>query len=180
MGRREDEYPASPKPRAVAVSRIVTVAVTALANGGDNLGIYIPLFAVHNAWSIALIGGVFVFMTALWSALAHWLVYHPTIGMPFRFCASRGADCPYRPRRRHYSAARTPPITYTSKKPGSVGIRHRPLHSRRYQSTPFCHPFSPSSPHASPRSKLHPVTAVLAARQGASFAAQTAQQRVRP
>lgn len=64
--------------------RILAVAAVTMANGGDNIGIYTPLFATRSAVEIVVIGIVFVLMTALWLLLAHWLVSHRTIGAPIR------------------------------------------------------------------------------------------------
>lgn len=63
---------------------IATVALVTIANGGDNIGVYLPAFAVHTASQIAVIAIVFTAMTALWCVLANWLVSHPTLGAPIR------------------------------------------------------------------------------------------------
>jgi cadmium resistance protein CadD (predicted permease) len=64
--------------------RIAAVALVTIANGGDNTGIYIPAFAVHSGYVIAVIAVVFAVMTALWCGLAHWMVSHPRLGAPIR------------------------------------------------------------------------------------------------
>ncbi len=53
------------------------------ANGGDNLGVYVPLFARTPA-AIAEYATVFMGMTLLWLALAHGLVRHPLLGQRIR------------------------------------------------------------------------------------------------
>jgi cadmium resistance protein CadD (predicted permease) len=63
---------------------IAGVALVTIANGGDNLGIYIPTFAVHSGGEVAVIAVVFAAMTAVWCALAHWMVNHRRLGMYFR------------------------------------------------------------------------------------------------
>jgi cadmium resistance protein CadD (predicted permease) len=63
---------------------IASVALVAIANGGDNIGVYMPSFAVHSGSQIAIIALVFIVMTALWCVLAHWLVSHPRLGAPLR------------------------------------------------------------------------------------------------
>jgi cadmium resistance protein CadD (predicted permease) len=55
-----------------------------IANGGDNIGIYVPAFAVHSGAEIGVIAMVFVAMTALWCMLAHWMVNHRRFGAPLR------------------------------------------------------------------------------------------------
>jgi cadmium resistance protein CadD (predicted permease) len=63
---------------------VVAVAVVTIANGGDNISIYTPLFASRSGTDIAIIGIVFATMTFLWVAAAHWLTQHRTLGAPIR------------------------------------------------------------------------------------------------
>jgi cadmium resistance protein CadD (predicted permease) len=70
--------PGSPAQRA----NIAAVVAMTVANGGDNVSVYIPLFALRSAPDIALIGVVFGVMTALWLSLAYWLTRHRLIGAP--------------------------------------------------------------------------------------------------
>jgi cadmium resistance protein CadD (predicted permease) len=67
-----------------ARSQTLVVAAVTIANGGDNIGVYTPVFAVHSIYETAVMIVVFVVMTAAWCALAHWLVNHPTLGAPIR------------------------------------------------------------------------------------------------
>ena len=83
-GWERGKYSFHRQPHAHTAGRFGTVAAITIANGGDNLGVYIPLFAVHGAWSIGLMGGVFVFMTGLWCAVARWLAYHQIVGASIR------------------------------------------------------------------------------------------------
>jgi cadmium resistance protein CadD (predicted permease) len=55
-----------------------------IANGGDNIGIYMPTFAIRSSYEITVIALVFVVMTALWCFLAHSMVNHPKLGAPIR------------------------------------------------------------------------------------------------
>ena len=55
-----------------------------MANGGDNIGIYTPSFAIRSASEIAVIALIFVVMSALWCFLAHAMVNHPKLGLPIR------------------------------------------------------------------------------------------------
>jgi cadmium resistance protein CadD (predicted permease) len=64
--------------------RVLAVAAVTVANGGDNIAVYTPLFAVRSAMETLVIIAVFAVMTILWCAAARWLVYHPTIGAPIR------------------------------------------------------------------------------------------------
>lgn len=63
---------------------IVAVAVVTMANGGDNISTYTPLFATRTVYEIAIFGLVFTVMTAAWLAAAYHLTNHPTIGAPIR------------------------------------------------------------------------------------------------
>jgi cadmium resistance protein CadD (predicted permease) len=49
-----------------------------IANGGDNLGVYIPLFATHRALvSVFLL--VFTCLTGLWCMLGYYITNHPLV-----------------------------------------------------------------------------------------------------
>lgn len=61
-----------------------TVAGVAVANGSDNLAVYVPLYASHSHSENALISLVFIVMIGLWCAAAVWLVEHPLLGAPIR------------------------------------------------------------------------------------------------
>jgi cadmium resistance protein CadD (predicted permease) len=67
-----------------SISQVAGVAAVTIANGGDNIGVYTPLFATQtiSAKSITVIG--FMTLTGLWIAVAHRLVSHPTLGSPIR------------------------------------------------------------------------------------------------
>jgi cadmium resistance protein CadD (predicted permease) len=74
----EDEQPASPR------ANVLAVAAVTVANGGDNLAVYTPLFATRGPWEIALLAAVFLVMTGLWCVVARYLVHHPMLGQPIR------------------------------------------------------------------------------------------------
>jgi cadmium resistance protein CadD (predicted permease) len=59
---------------------ILTVAGVTFSNGGDNIGIYTPLFAKYNsAFEVIFISTIFMIMTAVWCVIAYYLVRHPLI-----------------------------------------------------------------------------------------------------
>jgi cadmium resistance protein CadD (predicted permease) len=60
-------------------SQVFAVAAVTIANGGDNLGVYIPLFASQMS-AIPLYVVVFAAMTVLWCALGYALVSNRWIG----------------------------------------------------------------------------------------------------
>jgi cadmium resistance protein CadD (predicted permease) len=61
----------------------LAVAAVTIANGGDNLGVYIPLFT-SRADLILLYAAIFLVMTGLWCWLARWCVRHPVGGASLR------------------------------------------------------------------------------------------------
>lgn len=63
--------------------KVIAVASVTVANGGDNLGVYIPLFSSSPA-HIPLHAAVFAVMTGAWCALGHRLVNHPILGTRIR------------------------------------------------------------------------------------------------
>lgn len=64
-------------------SQALGVASVTLANGGDNLGIYIPIFTAHsNALVIFVI--VFAVMTAVWCVLGYIIVNNRVLGTTIR------------------------------------------------------------------------------------------------
>jgi cadmium resistance protein CadD (predicted permease) len=83
-GSGADDAPEDHEKVSAGHGNIVAVAAVTIANGGDNISIYTPLFATRAIDEIAVIAIVFVLMTALWLGVAHFLVNHPTIGRPIR------------------------------------------------------------------------------------------------
>jgi cadmium resistance protein CadD (predicted permease) len=79
-----DEADRAREPRGGASRfKAIAVAGVTLANGGDNLGVYIPLFSSSPA-HIPLHAAVFAGMTGAFCALGHRLVNHPIVGTRIR------------------------------------------------------------------------------------------------
>jgi cadmium resistance transport/sequestration family protein len=55
------------------------VAAVTVANGGDNIGIYVPLFASSNLPTLVVIISVFLILVAVWCGIAARLAQHPAI-----------------------------------------------------------------------------------------------------
>ena len=55
------------------------VAAVTVANGGDNVGIYVPLFASSSPARLLVLLSVFFVMVGLWCYAAFQLTRHPTI-----------------------------------------------------------------------------------------------------
>lgn len=56
-----------------------TVAAVTIANGGDNIGIYVPLFASSDSASLGAILVVFYLLLGLWCFIAERLTRQPTV-----------------------------------------------------------------------------------------------------
>lgn len=63
------------------------VATVTFANGGDNIGIYVPLFASSNIISLAIILSTFFVMVGIWIYVAFWFSQHRAIA---QIISSRG------------------------------------------------------------------------------------------
>jgi cadmium resistance protein CadD (predicted permease) len=59
---------------------VLSVAAMTVASGGDNIGVYVPLFARSTPLQVALFILVFLGMTAVWCAAAFFLVHNRIIG----------------------------------------------------------------------------------------------------
>lgn len=59
--------------------QIFNIAAVTIANGGDNIGIYLPLFASSNLPSLAVILSVFFVLIGVWCYVAYLLITHPFI-----------------------------------------------------------------------------------------------------
>ena len=70
--REEGEDPTS----AVGV---LSTALLTIANGGDNLGVYIPLFAGYTAGTLAATAAVFALLCGLWCLLGVKLTLLPRV-----------------------------------------------------------------------------------------------------
>jgi len=65
------------KKSSTSLLSFVSVAAVTISNGGDNLGIYTPLFAVYNSIDhIIIFVAIFMIMTALWCSIGFYLVNH--------------------------------------------------------------------------------------------------------
>lgn len=60
-------------------TQVYQVAAVTIGNGGDNIGIYIPLFANSNLSQLLIILTVFFVMIAVWCWIAYVLTCHPVI-----------------------------------------------------------------------------------------------------
>jgi len=54
------------------------IILLTIANGGDNLSVYVPLFATHRAF-VPVFLLVFTFLTGLWCMLGYFITNHPLV-----------------------------------------------------------------------------------------------------
>lgn len=69
--------------------KLASVAVVTVANGADNIAVYMPSFAIRSSGELVVIALVFAVMTALWCFVAHVIVDYPTLGAPIRHYGHR-------------------------------------------------------------------------------------------
>jgi cadmium resistance protein CadD (predicted permease) len=77
-----DASEAEPRPGTQS-SKVLAVAGVTVANGGDNLGVYIPLFSSAPKL-VPLYAAVFVVMTGVWCAIGYHLVHNELLGRRIR------------------------------------------------------------------------------------------------
>lgn len=81
--RREADADSDDRKPAGSRSRWLMVAGVTIANGGDNLGVYIPLFS-SGTRLIPVYTAIFMVMTGVWCGLGYALVSNPLLGTKIR------------------------------------------------------------------------------------------------
>jgi len=84
QGRFHSAEPAQPQLPKSGRKHAALIALVTMANGGDNIGVYVPAFAIRSKSEIAMIVLVFAIMTGVWCLFAVWIVNHPRLGAPIR------------------------------------------------------------------------------------------------
>jgi cadmium resistance protein CadD (predicted permease) len=86
--RKKDK---SPPRQVVQVKKnksylsFLSVAAVTFSNGGDNIGVYVPLFSKYNSVSqITTLTVVFIAMTAIWCIASYYFVNHPLVASRIR------------------------------------------------------------------------------------------------
>jgi cadmium resistance transport/sequestration family protein len=69
--------------------RFVTVATVTIANGGDNIGVYVPLFATSTTGEIAVLVLVWMLLVAAWCWAGYALVKRSFLGDTIRRVGNR-------------------------------------------------------------------------------------------
>jgi cadmium resistance transport/sequestration family protein len=84
-----DDQTARRESGTSGIGNVLSVAAVTVANGGDNVGAYAPLFATRSVAGTAVIVVTFLVMTAVWCWFSNWLVSHRTLGAPIRKYGAR-------------------------------------------------------------------------------------------
>jgi cadmium resistance protein CadD (predicted permease) len=70
---------ADPSPEVATAPSAWQVAAVTFANGGDNIGVYVPVFAVSGPAGMTIYSSVFLIGVGLWCAAGWWLATRPVI-----------------------------------------------------------------------------------------------------
>jgi len=76
---RRDEEDSSRSPACAAGGLLLSTALVTIANGADNIGVYMPLLSSCSAWQIAATAAVFALMTAVWCLVSRRLANLPLL-----------------------------------------------------------------------------------------------------
>lgn len=78
---RERDAATNDKPEAAAGNGPAALAVAAVtfANGGDNVGVYVPVFATAGTGGLIVFAVVFLALVALWCLLGRFFASRPVI-----------------------------------------------------------------------------------------------------
>lgn len=74
----EERVPAERSGGPARSPGVLSVAAITIANGGDNLGVYVPMFATSGGATIATHVAVYLALVAVWCAAGQWLAARPT------------------------------------------------------------------------------------------------------
>jgi len=74
--KRGNDQPTEKKPGSAS---ILTVAAVTFANGGDNIGIYVPLFASSDFSALVITLVTFAALIGIWCAVGYYLGNHSTV-----------------------------------------------------------------------------------------------------
>lgn len=66
-------------PPTAAGPGLLTVAGVTFANGGDNLSVYVPVFATSGTAALAVYVTVFLALVSVWCAAGYWFARRPPV-----------------------------------------------------------------------------------------------------
>ncbi|MUL78545.1 cadmium resistance transporter [Mycolicibacterium sp. CBMA 226] len=81
--RRGSETPETESGSGPTTPGMWQVAGVTFANGGDNLGVYVPMFAVAAGGTVALYVTVFLVGVGVWCAAGRYFAAHPVVANTF-------------------------------------------------------------------------------------------------
>lgn len=85
LRKKSESYPNQVSKYKEKNLAFATVASVTFSNGGDNIGVYTPLFAKYSSpGEITVLVAIFMAMTALWCIAAYCLVNHPLVASKIR------------------------------------------------------------------------------------------------
>ena len=76
---RDEEEPEEKLNPTRSKFQFLNVALVTIANGGDNVGVYAPLFANLAMQDIIIYVIVFLLLTAVWCVLSYYIASHPKV-----------------------------------------------------------------------------------------------------
>ncbi|HET9357766.1 MAG TPA: cadmium resistance transporter [Nitrososphaeraceae archaeon] len=87
--RKKDKSPSRQEVQNKKKNRsyfsFLSVAAVTFSNGGDNIGVYVPLFSKYNTVSqITTLTAVFIAMTAVWCISSYYFMNHPLVASRIR------------------------------------------------------------------------------------------------
>ena len=65
-------------------SKIFTVSIVTFSNGGDNIGVYVPLFAISTFGEILILSAIFLSTTLAWCFFTYYIANHTYAGDKIR------------------------------------------------------------------------------------------------
>jgi cadmium resistance transport/sequestration family protein len=77
LRRENEEEKLGQEERSTSRAGILSVATVTIANGGDNIGTYVPLFAALTTWDKSMMIFLFLIMTFMRLVIAKYLTTHP-------------------------------------------------------------------------------------------------------
>jgi cadmium resistance transport/sequestration family protein len=83
----DGEHPS--RPSGGAFGKGLAVALVTVANGGDNIGVYVPVFTTRTRPELAAMIVVFLILVTVWCGAGYHLVNHPRLGRHLRLHARR-------------------------------------------------------------------------------------------
>jgi cadmium resistance protein CadD (predicted permease) len=82
--KRDAEEARAPAATRSGALRTLSIATITVANGGDNVGIYIPMFTTARGLELAIYALTMLALTGVLCWVARALAHHPLLGAPIR------------------------------------------------------------------------------------------------